>query len=296
MANFSRAVFTLASLVAVIAASCNSIPTQPAPDSAAAQAGAPAPTIAGRWSGSFTAQDLTSGGTARVSIAPDATVSGSLVDTVWQRAHGVARTGIITGSVAGGVAQMEIAWSTGQSEKFEGTASAPSSGSLGVNLRQYGPDGNFAKGGNIALALHEQGVQAGPPYGAQPATQPNFMAQYTGRWSVNFFGADGNSGTGSVTISKTGDVTGALVDDTWSDTVDGRKARHASLSGKIGEDGALAVAISWASPGSVPTGSGDALQGKGYFEEPETVVFQLGTDPESLKLNGPLFTMTLTRD
>lgn len=286
-------------LIAISATSvvnCSAPPTQPSPDSAAVQDGSPPRTTVGRWSGSFTAQDGTSGGSARITVAQDATISGSLVDTVWQRAHTVARTGVISGSIAGGVAQLQVEWSTGQSEKFEGTATAPSFGSLGINLRQYAPDGNFARSGGVALALHEQGVIASPPYGQPATTQQDFLAQYAGRWTVNFYSADGNSGNGSLTITAGGDLTGALVDDGWSDRGPGGPMRHASLSGKIDGAGHLVLCITWSARGTVPSGSGEVLQGSGYFEEPETVVFQLGRDPESLKQNGPQLTMTMGRD
>ncbi|MEN9669683.1 MAG: hypothetical protein RLZZ386_1590 [Planctomycetota bacterium] len=263
---------------------CNSPPTQPGPI-----AGESVSTI-GRWSGSFTAQDQTSGGQARLTIGSDGKVDGSLVDSVWQAAHGVGRTGIISGSVTAGVTQVTIGWSTSQTEKFEGMASAPSFGSMGINLRQYGPDGNFAKGGNIAFALHQQGVAAGPPYGKPDTTQPNFMDQYVGRWTVSFYTGDGNAGTGTATIAANGDLTGVLVDDAWADSTSGLSARHGSITGKIDDTGKLALGISW--NGS----AAQYIQGTGYFQAPESVVFLMGKDIDAVKLNGPALTMTLGRD
>jgi hypothetical protein len=263
---------------------CNSPPTQPGPI-----AGESVSTI-GRWSGSFTAQDQTSGGQARLSIGADGKLNGSLVDSVWQAAHGVGRTGIVSGTVTAGVAQVTIAWSTSQTEKFEGMVSAPSFGSMGINIREYGPDGNFAKGGNIAFALHEQGVAAGPPYGKPKTTQPNFMTQFVGRWTVNFYTSDGNAGTGTATITRDGDFSGVLVDDAWADSAAGLSARHGSIIGKIDDTGKIVLGISW--NGSAPQN----IQGVGYFEEPETVVFQMGKDIDAVKLNGPALTMTLGRD
>ncbi len=275
----------VSTLVAVLTlGACNSPPTQPGP-----VAGQSVSTI-GRWSGSYTAQDQTSGGQARLSIGATGSVDGSVVDSVWQRAHGVGRTGIISGSVTAGVAQVTIAWSTGQSEKFEGMASAPSFGSMGIDLRQYGPDGNFAKGGNLAFALHEQGVAAGPPYGKPKTTQPNFMTQFVGRWTVNFYTADGNAGTGTATIAANGDLTGVLVDDAWADSAAGQNARHGSLVGKIDDSGKLVLALSW--NGS----TAQNVQGVGYFEEPETLVFQMGKDIDAVTQNGPAITMTMGRD
>lgn len=276
--------FLTSGFIAFTLAACQAPPSQPGP-----VAGQSVSTI-GRWSGSYTAQDLTSGGQARLSIAADGTVNGSLVDTVWQRAHGVGRTGIIAGSVTAGVVQVVIAWSSGQTEKFEGMASAPSYGSMGIDLRQYGPDGNFAMGGNLAVALHEQGVATGPPYGTSPTIQPNFMTQYVGRWTVNFYTADGNAGTGTATIAANGDLRGALVDDAWADSAAGQRARHGSISGKIDDSGKLVLAVTWVGFAA------QNIQGTGYFEEPETLVFQMGADIDAVKQNGPALTMTMGRD
>ncbi len=262
---------------------CNTAPKQPS-----AVAGESTSTI-GRWSGSFTAQDQTSGGQARVTVAADGAITGSLVDSVWKAAHGVGRTGAMTGSIAAGTAQISIEWSTGQTEKFEGVATAPSFGSMGLTIRQYGPDGNFAKGGSIALALHEQGVAASPPYG-KPATTP-FAAldQYVGSWRINFFTADGNSGLGTATISSTGELRGAIIDDGWSDG-NTSAARHGSLDGKIDAMGHLDVAVCW------EKNAAQFLQGTGWFESSESLFFQLGTDIEAVKQNGPALTMTLGRN
>ena len=161
---------------------------------------------------------------------------------------------------------------------------------MGINIREYGPDGNFAKGGNIAFALHEQGVAAGPPYGKPKTTQPNFMTQFVGRWTVNFYTSDGNAGTGTATITRDGDFSGVLVDDAWADSAAGLSARHGSIIGKIDDTGKLVLGISW--NGS----AAQNIQGVGYFEEPETVVFQMGKDIDAVKLNGPALTMTLGRD
>jgi len=282
MNNAAIFIGTAFTLIAPLA--CQSPPSQPGP-----VAGQNVTTV-GRWSGSFTAQNQMSGGQARLSIAADGSVNGSLVDSVWQQAHGVGRTGIITGSVTAGVAQVSIAWSTQQTERFEGMASAPSYGSMGINLRQYGPDGNFAKGGGLVFALHEQGVAASPPYGVPPTTQSNFMDQFVGRWTVNFYTVDGNAGTGTATIASNGDLRGVLVDDSWADSATAHGAQHGSLSGKIDASGKLALAVTWG------TSAAQNLQGTGYFEAAQTLVFQMGTDIESLKQNGPAFTMTMGRN
>lgn len=284
MTHFQLVVFLSCSVGANALTACNTPPSQPGP-----VAGQSVTTV-GRWSGSFTAQDQMSGGQARLSIAADGSVNGSLVDSVWQESHGVARTGIITGSVTAGVAQVSIAWSTQQSERFEGMASAPSYGSMGINLRQYGPDGNFAKGGSIAFALHEQGVTASPPYGTPKTNQVNAMDQFVGRWTLNFYTLDGNAGTGTATIASNGDLRGALVDDAWSDSATEKSAQHGSLSGKIDASGKLALAVTWG------TSAAQNLQGTGYFEAAETLVFQMGTDSGAAQQDGAAFTMTMGRN
>ncbi len=267
---------------------CAGAPTQPpapgsAPDSARTS-------TAGRWSGSFTAQNQAAGGRVRLTVGDDGKVNGSLVDTVWQSQHGVARTGTMAGTLGGGVAQVTVIWSTGQTEQYEGTASAPSHGSLGVNLRLYAPDGNFARSGGIALALHDQGSPASPPYGAPPTTPVNFLAQYQGKWVANFHSIDGNAGTGSVTIDADGNVTGAVVDDEWSDSSVGNPAEHATLAGKVNGDGQLALSWTWKGQPA------QYVHGKGYFEAPETLVFQMGPSLEAMVANGPSLTLTLARD
>ncbi|MSR29174.1 MAG: hypothetical protein EXS03_06335 [Phycisphaerales bacterium] len=280
--------------VAAISA-CNSPPTQPAPPQDRTETGdTPQPvSTVGRWSGSFTAQNQASGGQARITIAEDGSVTGSFVDSVWQRAHSVARTGLITGRLTAGVAQVTIAWSTGQSERYEGVASAPSYGSLGINLRLYAPDGNFARSGNLALSLHEQGVVSGPPYGQPPTEPKDFLAQYVGKWTANFHTADGNAGTGSVTIATSGDVRGTLVDDAWSDSSAGSPAQHGSVSGSVNAQGQFVLAWSWSSGGGQTAAS---IRGHGYFQAPETLIVHLGDSPEAMVLNGPLVTLTLERD
>ena len=281
MHSILRAV-TFAALLTAIG--CNAPPKQPGP-----VAGENMSTI-GRWSGSFTAQDQMSGGQARVTIGADGSITASLVDAVWKASHGVGRTGALTGSISAGTAQVTIAWSTGQTEKYEGIATASSYGSMGLTIREYGPDGNFAKGGSIALALHEQGVAALPPFGKPATTQPNFLDQYVGQWSINFSTADGNAGTGSMTIKKNGDVRGAIVDDAWSGDAAKNPARHGALDGKIDARGHLVVAVIW---GSSPA---QTLQGVGYFEAAEQLVFQLGRDAEVVAQHGAAMTMTLGRN
>ncbi|MSR69367.1 MAG: hypothetical protein EXS17_03370 [Phycisphaerales bacterium] len=274
-----------ATLAAVsLLSACNSAPKQPG-----AVAGESTSTI-GRWSGSFTAEDQTSGGHARLTVAPDGSVTASLVDSVWKAAHGVGRTGAMTGSIAAGTAQVSIAWSTGQTEKFEGVATAPSYGSMGLTIRQYGSDGNFAKGGSIAFALHEQGVAATPPYGKPTTSQPDLLAQYVGQWRLNFYTADGNNGVGTATISATGEVRGVTIDDAWSDGSTSQAARHGVLVGKIDAAGHLDLAVTW---GSSPP---QFMQATGYFESAESLVFLLGADIEAVELKGAAMTMTLNRN
>ncbi len=275
-----------AALLALSLLSCNSPVKQPP----AADGGDSSTSTVGRWSGSFTGQNLGSGGDARIVIADDGSVSGSLVDTVWARAQGSARTGTLSGSLTVGVAQVTIVWSTGQSEKYEGVASAPSHGSLGINLRLYAPDGNFARSGNLAFALHEQGAAPTPPYGAPPTQAVDFLAQYVGQWTANFHSIDGNAGTGSVTITTDGELRGAVVDDAWSDAAVGNPERHGSLSGKVNAQGQLALAWTWQG------GATQYVHGSGYFEAPETLVFQMGESLEAMKANGPSITLTLGRD
>lgn len=280
--QFIVCVMTVAS--ASLLTGCASAPKQPGP-----VAGESASTV-GRWSGSFTAEDQMSGGQARVTVTADGSITGSFVDSVWKSAHGVGRTGAMTGSIAAGTAQVSITWSTGQTEKYEGVATAPNYESMGLTIRQYGPDGNFAKGGSIALALHQQGVTATPPYGVPPTAQYDARAQYVGQWRINFFDAAGDNGVGTATISADGEVRGALIDDEWSDGTTKDAARHGAIVGKIDAAGHLDLAVTWGS------NSPQFLQATGYFQSAESLVFVLGTDIEAVKLNGPAMTMTLGRD
>ncbi len=196
----------------------------------------------------------------------------------------------MSGSIAAGTAQVSITWSTGQCEKYEGVATAPNFGSLGLTIRQYGPDGNFAKGASLALALHEQGVPATPPYGAPATEQSDARAQYVGQWRINCFTADGNNGIGTATISASGEVRGAVIDDAWSDGKSSDAARHGAIVGKIDASGHLDLALTWGNSAT------QYLQATGYFESAESLVFLLGSDIEAVKRDGPAMTMTLGRN
>lgn len=244
----------------------------------------------GRWSGTFTAQDQASGGQVRLAVAADGTVDGSLVDSVWQRLHGTARTGSLAGSIAGGSAQVTVAWSTGQRDRFDGTAFAPSMGSLGINLSRYDSSGNFAKDGGVVFALHEAGVAAQPPYG-EPTTKPlDAMARWVGKWTANFYDRSGNAGTGSITIVADGSVRGVLIDDAWSDGETGKPVRQATLAGSVDAGGVLALSVQWSD------GAPQVFTGVGYFQEPESAVFQLGPTRESVAKDGPALTLTIGRN
>jgi len=244
----------------------------------------------GRWSGTFTAQDQSSGGQVRVTIAANGAIDGSLVDSVWQRIHGTARTGVLSGSIAGGSAQVAIVWSTGQSDRFDGTAFAQSMGSLGINLSRYDSSGNFAKDGGMAFALHEAGVAAEPPFGEPPTKPLDSMARWIGKWTANFYDRSGNAGTGSITIIADGSLRGVLIDDAWSDGESTKPVRQATLAGSVDDAGLLALSVQWSDGPQI------LLSGVGYFQEPETAVFQLGPSRESVVKDGPAMTLTVGRD
>jgi len=270
--------------VAFILAGC-AAPQQPGPTPQSK----PLSTI-GRWSGTFTAQDQMSGGQVRLTVAANGGVDGSLVDSVWQRIHGTARTGSLTGSIAGGSAQVTVAWSTGQRDRFDGTAFAPSMGSLGINLSRYDSSGNFAKDGGVVFALHEAGVAAQPPFGEPTTTPLDAMARWVGKWTANFYDRSGNAGTGGITIIADGSVRGVLIDDAWSDGSAGKPVRQATLAGSVDAGGVLALSVQWSD------GAPQVLTGVGYFQAPESAVFQLGPTRESVAKDGPALTLTVGRD
>jgi hypothetical protein len=281
----------LRSIPALLVASCAlflngcAAPQQPGPTPQSK----PLSTV-GRWSGTFTAQDQSSGGQVRMTIAANGGVDGSLVDSVWQRIHGTARTGVLSGSIAGGSAQVSVAWSTGQRDRFDGTAFALSMGSLGMNLSREDSSGNFAKDGGIVFALHEAGVAAQPPFGEPPTKPLDSMARWIGKWTANFYDRSGNAGTGSITIAADGSVRGVLIDDAWSDGDSSKPVRQATLAGSVDDAGVLALSVQWSDGAQV------LFNGVGYFQEPESAVFQLGPSRESVAKDGPALTLTVGRD
>ena len=278
------ALATLLFVCGVFAAGC-AAPQQPGPTPQSKPL-----STQGRWSGTFTAQDQTSGGQVRITVAADGGVDGSLVDSVWQRIHGTARTGVLSGSIAAGSAQVVIVWSTGQRDRFDGTAFSPSLGSLGINLSRYDSSGNFAQDGGLTVALHEAGVAAQPPF-VEPPTKPlDAMARWVGKWTANFYDRSGNAGTGSITVVAYGSLRGVLIDDAWSDGNPGKPVRQATLAGSVDDSGVLALSVQWSD------GAQLLLSGVGYFQEPETAVFQLGPSRESVAKDGPALTLTIGRD
>lgn len=278
--------WTLAAPLVLAAPSCNAPPRQPPPPT---QEGAPAPTIEGRWTGSYMTEGGMSGGAARWAIDAQGNVQGSLTDTVWLRSHGTPRTGLISGSCTGGVALMTVTWSSGQVDRFEGVITSSAFGSMGCNLTQRGSDGNSVHGGGMTFDLHEAGVAAQPPFGT-PAdvTHPDMLQRYVGRWITTFSEANGDAGTGAFRVARDGTITGSMVSDAFSDPSSGFPSRTITVAGKVDADGSLALDIT----------SGDVtltLQGKGYFETPDMWVANLAATHEALVQSGPAMTLSLSR-
>lgn len=222
--------------------------------------------LAGRWAGSFmTSQG--GGGTARLVIDEQGRVRGSCTDTAGTHAGDTAkpRVASVQGSVSGGRMKLEVAWSGGGVQRCSGTCSNQGRGSLGANLKVDG-------GGEMVLALHEQGVPGRPPYGEPVKTvQPDFQKQWTGTWTVNWFDGGADYGSGSVTIAADGTIDGSLVDDAFN-TTEWNQPVGATMKGKIGPDGSMTAGIAWS------TGRpGWGLDGKAYFTGPET--FQVQCTP-----------------
>lgn len=265
---------------------CEAPPRQPPPPT---QQGTAAPTVEGRWLGTFMTQGMTSGGRARWVIDSSGKVTGSLVDTVWQRAHGAGRTGALEGSCTGGIAMLTVTWSTGQVDRFEGAITSSAYGSMGCNASQRGSDGNAVHGGGITFDMHEAGVAAQPPFGTPTAeSHPDFLQRFVGRWSVTFSASGGDAGTGAVTIARDGTVTGSIINDAFSDAGSGFPATTTALSGKVTADGSLSIGMGEGTAMSV-------LQGHGYFETPEMWVVNLAATPEALAQSGPAMTMSFSR-
>lgn len=276
----------LAAPAVLLASRCGAPPRQPPPPT---QAGAHAPTIEGRWTGSYMTQGGMSGGSARWAIDPQGNVQGSLTDTVWLRSHGAPRTGLLSGTCTGGVALLAVTWSTGQVDRFEGMITSSAFGSMGCNLTQKGSDGNSVHGGGMTFDLHEAGVAAQPPYG-QPAdvTHPDMLQRYVGRWATTFSEANGDAGTGALRIARDGTVAGSMASDAFSDPSSGFPARTITVTGRIDADGTIALDIASGS-------STQSLQGKGYFETPDTWVANLAASHEALAQSGPAMTISLSR-
>lgn len=265
---------------------CDTPPRQPPPPT---QEGAPAPTIEGRWMGSYMTEGGLSGGPARWAIDAQGNVQGSLTDTVWLRSHGTARTGLLSGSCTGGVALMNVTWSTGQVDRFEGAIISSAYGSMGCNLTQKGADGNSVHGGGMTFELHEAGVAAQPPFGT-PAevTHPDMLLRYVGRWVTTYSESNGDAGTGAVRISRDGAIAGSMVSDAFSDPSSGFPSRTVTVSGRVEADGSLSLDIT-------EGGSTTTLMGKGYFETPDTWVANLAASQEALAESGPAMTISFAR-
>jgi hypothetical protein len=282
----SLAICLLAVPISLAASSCSAPPRQPPPPT---QSGAPAPTIEGRWTGTFMTEGGISGGKARWAIDAQGQVQGSLTDTVWLRSHGTPRTGLLSGSCTGGVALMTVTWSTGQVDRFEGVVTSSAFGSMGCNLTQKGSDGNAVHGGGMTFDLHEAGVAAQPPFG-EPAevTHPDMLQRYVGRWVSTFSESNGDAGTGAVRIARDGGLSGSMVSDAFSDPSSGFPSRTVTMTGRVDADGTISIDI--AADGATKT-----LQGKGYFETPDTWVANLAASHEALAQSGPAMTISFTR-
>lgn len=239
--------------------------------------------------GSYMTEGGMSGGPARWAIDAHGNVQGSLTDTVWLRSHGTPRTGLLSGSCTGGVALMAVTWNTGQVDRFEGMIISSAFGAMGCNLTQKGPDGNSVHGGGMTFDMHEAGVAAQPPFGT-PAevTHPDMLQRYVGRWVTTYSESNGDAGTGAVRIARDGTVTGSMVSDAFSDPSSGFPSRTVTVSGRIDADGSITLQVA----------TGDAtqsLQGKGYFETPDTWVANLAASHEALAQSGPAMTISFAR-
>ena len=230
-----------------------------------------------------------SGGPARWAIDGQGHVQGSLTDTVWLRSHGTPRTGLVSGSCTGGVALLTVTWSTGQVDRFEGMIISSAFGAMGCNLTQKGSDGNSVHGGGMTFDLHEAGVAAQPPFGTPTEiTHPDMLQRYVGRWVTTFSEANGDAGTGALRIARDGTISGSMVSDAFSDPSSGFPSRTITLVGKVDADGSLALDVTQG-------GSTQTLQGKGYFETPDTWVANLATSHEALAQSGPAMTISFSR-
>lgn len=244
--------------------------------------------LEGRFSGGFLSQSGAMGGSARF-VLDGAAITGSVIDRVWAKDHqGQVRTGTLRGTLDGsGGANLTINWSTGQEERLEGTWTSPGPGSLGINLPAE-------HGGGIVFAMHEGGVPARPPYGVPPdRTMPDFLAQFAGEWVCNWYDSQGDWGTGTISIDRTGKGSGALVNDAYSDppsAAGNGEASHATVTIRIAEDGALGIVIGWAGGGETET-----LEGNGYFEAPETLSITAGRSISDVAQGGPRLVLTLHR-
>jgi hypothetical protein len=230
-----------------------------------------------------------SGGPARWAIDAQGNVQGSLTDTVWLRSHSTARTGLISGSCAGGVALLSVTWSTGQVERYEGMITSSTYGSMGCNLTQHGADGNSVHGGGMTLDLHEAGVAAQPPFGApSDVSHPDMLQRFVGRWVTTYSESLGDAGTGAVRIARDGTVSGSMVSDAFSDASGGFAPRTVTVGGKVEADGSLTLQLTQGS-------AVQSLQGKGYFESPDMWVCNLAASAEALAQSGPAMTLSFSR-
>lgn len=239
--------------------------------------------LAGRWAGSYLAS-TGGGGTARLVIDENGQVRGSITDNAGTHAGEAAqpRVASVQGSVGQGQMKLEIMWTGGPVERCSGRWSNQGMGSLGANLKCDG-------GGEVTLALHEQGVPGRPPYG-QPSkmVQPDFQKQWTGTWTVNWFDGGADYGSGTVTIASDGTINGALVDDAFN-TTEWNQPVGATMKGKVGPDGAMTAGIAWS------TGRpGWGLDGVAHFTGPESFQVQF-TPTGSGDLAGRAITMTFHR-
>ena len=229
-----------------------------------------------------------SGGTVRLVIDPDGRVRGSMNDSAVTHSGDTVspRVATVVGTANGGTLKLVVSWTgSGAAEKYSGACSNKGFGSLGANLV---PDGSNAAN-MMVLSLHEQGVSGSPPFGTPATTQqPDFQKRWTGTWIVNWFDGGPDYGSGTVRISEDGVMNGALVDDAFNST-EWNEPVQATLTGKIGPDGAVVASIAWSSGRA-----GWGMQGKAYFSSPET--FQIQFSPTAVgDVAGQSITMTFHR-
>ncbi|MSR18286.1 MAG: hypothetical protein EXS00_03800 [Phycisphaerales bacterium] len=232
----------------------------------------------------------TSGGQARLIVAADGAVSGSVVDEVWARTNAAPRTGELRGEFGiSSSVRLDIHWSNGPVDAYEGSWTSHGANCLGLTASKH-KDGNPEPGTKITFYLSEQGSAARPPYGVAPdRSAPDFLAQFAGRWSMNWYDSAGDWGTGVFTITADGKLTGSLANDSYSDGTEPAPMRSGTAAGAVDAQGFLGLTITW------DDGSSESLGGAGYFEGPEEMTFTVGRDPRELAKGGPRLVFNLDR-